>query len=261
MITKIRNLVPPYLRIPSSLVLALCIVNCALCIVNPLHAQDYNLRITLQDNSVKVIATSDIASIHFEQTAPPALDYLTGEWMLVAMPNGAAGEGNIHTAKADTIHFQATPSTDGLSLICHTDNFYDRSGQAIPADWMITVEQDETGSRRLGVVLSEMQPASTAEFQYPREKYLDNGFFYWGDDASSDAHHYIYLLSENISTQRLEGMTLWSNWEREGETTFTLPQNQEIYGVVASEVPYSDTSIGYFEIWASPRLIKVNSEE
>ena len=123
------------------------------------------------------------------------------------------------------------------------------------------MEQDETGMRRLGMVLSAKQPASTAEFQYPQEKYLDNGFFYWGNDASEGVHHYIYLLSENINTQRLEGMTLWSNWEPKGKTTFTLPQNQEIYGVVASEVPFADASIGYFEIWASPRLIRMKNEE
>ncbi|MBR2291878.1 MAG: hypothetical protein IJ868_06165 [Prevotella sp.] len=51
-------------------------------------------------------------------------------------------------------------------------------------------------------------------------------------------------------------MTLWSVWNSTAETTFTLPQNQEIYGVVATTIPYSSSAIGYFEIWASPRFIK-----
>ena len=51
-------------------------------------------------------------------------------------------------------------------------------------------------------------------------------------------------------------MTLWSGWNSTAETTFTLPQNQEIYGVVATTIPYSSSAIGYFEIWASPRFIK-----
>ena len=220
-------------------------------------AQDYNLRITLHDNSVKVIPVGEIASIHFEQPLPPALDELTGEWILVAMPNGTVGESNVHTAKADTIRFQAVPSDDGRTLICHTDDIYHRSGTTYPADWTLTVEQDEAGMRRLGMVLSAGQPASTAEFQEPQDRYLDRGFFYWGDDTSQNGHHYIYLLSENISTQRLEGMTLWSNWQPKGATTFTLPQNQEIYGVVSASIPYSAPAIGYFEIWASARLIKM----
>lgn len=220
-----------------------------------LYAQDYNLRITLQDNSVKQWPVNNIASIHFEQVAAPTLEGLAGEWLLVAMPNGTNGEGNIHTATTDTIRFEATLADDGFSLICHTDSFYTRSGNVYPADWRLLVEQDEqNGWRRIGLILDTEHPASTAEFTEPKEKYLDNGFFYWGNET--DAHHYIYLLSENINTQRLEGMTLWSGWNSTAETTFTLPQNQEIYGVVATTIPYSSSAIGYFEIWASPRFIK-----
>ena len=220
-----------------------------------LYAQDYNLRITMQDNSVKQWPVNNIASIHFEQIDAPTLEGLTGEWLLVAMPNGTNGEGNIHTATTDSISFEATLADDGLSLVCHADSFYTRSGNVYPADWRLLVEQDnQNGLRRIGLVLDAEHPASTSEFTEPKEKYLDNGFFYWGNET--DAHHYIYLLSENINTQRLEGMTLWSGWKGDDDTPFILPQNQEIYGIVSADLPFSGSSLGYFEIWASPRFIK-----
>ena len=106
-------------------------------------AQDYNLRITLQDNSVKQWPVNNIASIHFEQGSAPALEDLAGKWLLVAMPNGTNGEGNIHTATTDSIHFKATLADDGFSLQCHADSFYTRSGNVYPADWRLLVEQDE----------------------------------------------------------------------------------------------------------------------
>lgn len=214
--------------------------------------QNTHMQIKMADGSLTTIPVADIQSIGFSPVgAAPALAALTGQWRLIAMPNGSS-MGDIYTSVADTIAFTATVAPDGASLLCQADAFYTRAGQAYPAEWRVLAERD--GDRlRLGWVLDSSAPASAKEFLEPREKYLDDGFFYWGSDDGG--HRYIYLLSENIETQRLEEMTLWSSWvgDATASPVFTFPQNQEVYGVVATQVPFGG-SVGYFDIWASPRF-------
>lgn len=228
------------------------------------HAQTQHMQVTMNDGSLLSIPTDSIAGVTFEQMAPPSLEGLVGQWQFIAMPNGSSS-GGIYTATADTIAFTATltaPGSDdyGRVLRCHSDRFYWRSGHTYPADWLIVVEQNEqNGTRRIGWVLDADAPASTEEFQEQPSKYLEDGIFYWGN-ADNTGHRYIYLLSENITTQRLEGMTLWSSWLPTDQTVFTFPQIQEVYGVVAEAIPFAH-SVGYFEIWASPRFEKVKREK
>jgi hypothetical protein len=63
-------------------------------------------------------------------------------------------------------------------------------------------------------------------------------------------------LSENIDTQKLEAMTLWSDWQEAASTTFSLPKTQQIYVVISTGLPYNG-AVGYAEIWASVKLHKV----
>lgn len=196
-------------------------------------AQDYNMQIRLKDGTLKSVPTSKIASIEFKEDQPGAVDGLTGKWMLIASPAGVAGEGGIHTSTIDTIRFTASATSEEGILKCHADTFYIQSGMVYSADWQVQVGQNEQdGTRRLGWTLSEQAPV------------------YTNDSAS------LYLLSENIATGRLEGMTLWSDWQTADSTTFTFPKNQQIYGVFSSAVPYDSSSASYLEIWASPRFIK-----
>ena len=224
-------------------------------------AQTQRLQVTMNDGTLLSIPTDSIAAVTFEQTAPPSLEGLTGHWRLIASANGSAGSGGIYTTTADTITFTASltqPGSDdyGRVLRCHADRFYWRSGHDYPADWRIVVEQNEqNGTRRIGWVLDAESPASTEEFLEPTDKYLEDGFFYWGN-ADNTGHRYIYLLSENIATQRLEGMTLWSSWLPTSQTAFQFPQNQEVYGVVAESIPFAN-SVGYIDIWASPRFERI----
>lgn len=197
-------------------------------------AQSYHMQIRLHDGTVKSVPTGEIASIEFKQDQPPASEDLTGRWMLIASPAGIAGEDGVYTSKADTIRFTAVPTNEPDRLLCHADTFCIRSGMVYPADWQIQVCQNEQdGIRRLGWILSEDIPVCT------------------------QSGNNLYFLSENISTQRLEGMTLWSNWQGVDGMIFIFPQNQEIYGVLSPTVPYSSPSSGYLEIWASPRFIKI----
>lgn len=225
----------------------------------------YSMRMTMRNGSVMVIPVDSIGAIDFPAAQPSPLEALTGAWQLIASTNGVPGPDGIYRATTDTIRFTATLGQDaslGTCLYCHADSLYTRSEQVYPADWCMAVETDETnGSVRLGWVLSDQQPASPKEFTEERSKYLEEGLYYWGvgADRTDTGHRYIYLLSVNIDKQQLEGMTLWSEWTAEGSRSFAFPQNQQVYGVVALDIPYDsegESSVGYFEIWASPRMKK-----
>lgn len=157
---------------------------------------------------------------------------LEGQWQLVA-----ASYDNI----IDTIPFTATLTTDGQSLECHADNFYTRGSKPYPMDWHIAIEQ-EGETTRLGWVLTSAQPASPVEYGEPAD----------------GTHRYIYLLSENIETQQLEGMTLWCDYSEE-KTAYLLPKTQQLYGVVSQHIPFSGV-VEYIDIWASGRIQKKNDD-
>ena len=76
-----------------------------------------------------------------------------------------------------------------------------------------------------------------------------------GCDADGSLR-YVYLLSESIVTHELEPLTLWSDWQPADGTKFTLPREYLIYAVVSKNKPYSG-SVGYAEIWASGRLVRI----
>ncbi len=193
-------------------------------------AQEYNLQIRMQDGTTKVWPTSGIKSIEFKQDAPPTFEGLTGRWMLVASPAGIDTDDGIGIATIDTVRFTATLADDAGSLHCHADTLCVKDGTAIAADWLVTAaEQDD--KRRLGWVLSATTPVASYS-------------------------QYLYFLSENIQTGRLEGMTLWSEWTSKEDNVFKFPQNQELYGVWSEQQPYQSAN-SYLEIWASPRFIKL----
>ena len=166
---------------------------------------------------------------------------LAGTWRLTASP--FAG-GNTE------IVFAAVPSADGTSLDCHADNFLSSSTMHYAADWQIAVEQDN-GKMRLGWKLNADTPASSMEYQESATSYVIGGV-----DADG-SHRYIFLLSENIETQRLEGLTLWTDWQSDVSAVFTLPKTQQIYAVISRNVPCSGGAVGYAEIWSSGRLTRV----
>lgn len=219
-------------------------------------AQDI-VKITLNNGQTITIPVDSIADMRVAPVVPEALKQLAGQWQFIASANGSSDGSGIFTATTDTISFTATVAPDGMGLICRAEQFYTRSGNVYPATWRMVVEQQDDRIR-IGMVLDDDEPASELEFNEPKENYLENGFFYWGSDT--DEHHYIYLLSENIETQRIEAMTLWSGWmPASGDNTYSLPQNQQIYGIVATAIPYTaGHSCGYFEIWASARLKRIS---
>ena len=199
-------------------------------VVIPSQAQDYNLQVRLKDGTVKSLPVKQIASIDYEQDTPPTYEGLTGNWMLIASPVGSPGEGGVYTSRTDTIRFTATLADDGSCLQCRAESQFSILNSQFSIlnsqlDWQVVVEQNEQdGTRRLGWVLSKDKPVATL----------------------SDGRE-LYFLSENITTQRLEGMTLYSSWGGADATTYIFPQNQEIYAVAGSDI---------LEIWASPRFVK-----
>lgn len=194
-----------------------------------------------------------------------ALEALAGQWQLIASNNGFRGDDGIYRMTTDTIPFTATlvQTADSTCLQCHADVLYNRTGQDYPADWRMSIEQDPaSGKFRLGFLLDDQQPASTKEFWEDPDQYLEEGFYYFGihSDRTDTGHRYIYLLSENIATQQLESMTLWSSWQSDCYAPFAFPQNQQIYAVVSPDQPFgaeSHSIVGYFEIWASPKVQKI----
>ena len=173
------------------------------------------------------------------QASAVNIEELSGSWTFVASPFEGGSE---------EIAFTATASSDGTTLVCHADQFMVRGTNTYAADWKILVEQ-EGENIRLGWALDADNPVSTKEFQEPASSYA-----LFGKDTDGN-HRYIYLLSENIDTQQLEAMTLWSDWQSATSTSFSLPKIQQIYAVVSTNQPYNG-AVGYAEIWASVKLQK-----
>lgn len=222
-----------------------------------------NMKIQKNDGSMLTMPVDSIESIHFVQQAPASLDGLTGRWLLIAANNGIEVAPGIYSAATDTIPFTAQVADDGLSLQCHTDCLYSRSGNIYPADWRMTVEQNDNGQRRIGWVLDSQQPASTKEFHETADKYLEKGFWYWGNQYSGEqdnGHRYLYLLAENSDATAIIGMTFWSQWQSSDATRYDLSNtdnnSHKVYLVVAMDIPYA-RSLGYVEIWGSPRFEKL----
>ena len=224
-------------------------------------AQNYNMKVTLKDGNIITLPTASIESIIFEQNVPEQLQGLTGRWQLIASNNGVEVAPGVYSAGIDTIAFTATPSTDGTYLECYADRFYTRTGNVYSAHWRMLVETNDQQQRRIGWLLDTESPASSQEFQEPRENYLEKGFFYWGSKDASATHRYIYLLSENENASAIIGMTLWSPWGAKDATSYSLSNeehnSQKVYAVVATQIPYGD-SVGWIEIWGSPRFEKVD---
>ena len=174
------------------------------------------------------------------QASAQNLEGLVGNWKVVASPFEGGSE---------EIAFTTTVATDGTSLDCHAEQLMVRGANTYAADWKIAVEQNGENIR-LGLVLDSENPVSTKEFQEPASSYVMSG-----KDEDGN-HRYIYLLSENIDTQKLEAMTLWSDWQEAASTTFSLPKTQQIYVVISTGLPYNG-AVGYAEIWASVKLHKV----
>lgn len=166
-------------------------------------------------------------------------EVLAGQWNFVASPFEGGGM---------EIAFTATPSADGTALQCHADLFLTRT-QNYAANWLLAIEERD-GQVRLGWKLNSEVPAFEQEFQENASQYA---LFGSNPDGTP---RYVYLLSENIETLKLEPLTLWSDWQPADGTTFTLPVTQQIYAVVSKNQPYSG-SVGYAEIWASGRLVRI----
>jgi hypothetical protein len=167
---------------------------------------------------------------------------LAGKWQMVASPfeGGSA-----------TIDFTVLPALDEGLPTAMAESFYTTktTSHTYPAQWNMKAEVNGT-NMRVGWVLDAENPSSPLEFQEPASEYA-----LFGADADED-HRYIYFLTENIETQKLEPLTLWSDWVPQSSTSFALPKIQQLYAVVSKNKPYSGV-VGYVDIWASITLNRV----
>ncbi len=190
------------------------------------------------------------------------LESLAGQWQFTAANNGKEIAPGIYSAGKDTFNFTATVCDDGKSLMCHADCMYkSAAGNEYPADWQVLVEENTQGQYRLGWVLTKDRPAFSKEFLEAKESYLENGFFYWGTDEAN-THRYIYLLAENEDASAHVATTFWSSWSEKGSKEYSLTSSEynayKLYAIVAASIPYAN-SVGYIEIWASPKLQQISS--
>ncbi len=197
--------------------------------------------ITMKTTKITFMALALLASTA-SHAQSDLINELSGEWQFVASPFEGGEE---------RISFTATPSAEGSSLQCHAENFFTHASKPYPADWRLAVEQEDD-KIRLGWILDSSAPCSSEEYQEPATSYA-----LFGTDADG-THRYIYFLSENIETQSLEGMTLWSDWQTDVNATFSLPKTYQIYAVVSENQPYNG-AVGYIDIWASGK-VKRSSE-
>ncbi len=192
----------------------------------------------------------------------PFVQSLAGQWQFTASNNGKEIAPGVYSAGEDTINFTAAIGDDGKSLNCHADCMYKSvTGNEYPADWKVLVEENDQEQYRLGWVLTIEQPAFNKEFLEAKESFLENGFWYWGTDAAS-THRYIYLLTENEDASAHVATTFWSDWSDRGSKEYSLMSteynSQKFYAIVAASIPFAN-SVGYIEIWASPKLQQINS--
>ena len=189
------------------------------------------------------------------------LQTMAGNWQFTASNNGKEVAPGVYSAGTDQFSFTATVAADGKSLNCHADCLYQsKQGNEYPADWRIVVEENTEGQHRIGWILTKEQPAFTKEFEEPKDCYLENGFFYWGN--GSEANHYIFLLTENEDASAYVATTFWSDWSNVTTTEYALSSTEynahKLYAIVASAIPYAN-SIGYLAIWASIKLKRSNT--
>ncbi len=209
---------------------------------------------------LSILATLGVTSIHAQSSS--LIQSLAGQWLLTASNNGKEIAPGLYAAGKDTINVIATIADDGQSLNCYADCLYkSATGKTYPADWKIIVEENSQGQYRLGWVLTDQQPAFITEFQEGKESYLEKGFWYWGTDET-DTHRYIYLLAENEDASAHVATTFWSEWGNKDRHTYSLTSteynSQKLYAIVATSIPYAN-SVGYVEIWASPKLRQISS--
>ncbi len=206
-----------------------------------------------------ILLTMAFIPVHAQSTL---IQSLAGQWQFMVSNNGKEVAPGIYSAGKDTISFTATAGDDGKSLNCHADCMYKSvTGNEYPADWKVIVEENDQGQYRLGWILTKERPAFSKEFTEARESYLENGSFYWGTSKAS-THRYIYLLTDNEDATDHVGTIFWSAWSDKGTRSYDLSSmeynSQKLYAIVAASIPYAD-SVGYIEIWASPKLQQVSS--
>lgn len=172
--------------------------------------------------------------------AQTIVEELAGQWQLIAANDGVEVTPGIYRAGIDTINFTAVATADGTALNCHTDSLHWRTGRLYSADWRINIESDNEGRHRLAWMLDAEKPVN----------------------SDADNQRYLYLLAENADASAIVGMTFYSAWTTTGATTYTLSNDEhnarKVYGVLSASVPYVK-SLGWIEIWSSPRMERIGS--
>lgn len=228
--------------------LIVCVLLTVACHMTAQTAETWKMVVKMADGKRIVLPVSSIGEITFEEGAASAYEQFSGAWRWVASPMGDdSGSGPVVSTTA-TIPFTVTlppvGSADyGQYLYCRTDSMPLGKDTFFTAEWRWQYKYDEaTGKGVLSMLLDESQPVGTL--------------------STSSGTRYVYFLSENIETQRLEGMSLDSEWTADTLTNmsaheFLLPKTQQIYLVATTSIPYAAKDVtGFLEIYSSVRFVK-----
>ncbi|MBR1551053.1 MAG: hypothetical protein IJ632_01885 [Muribaculaceae bacterium] len=242
--------------------------------VGKLPAGGHSVGVELNDGSSRTFTTADIEEINYGPLT--AYERWTGDWYLVASPNGEANEVGIMISQVVSMPVHAvlpSPSSPdyGSWIYCTVDSIPHRGGLHYNAQFKLRYNADADGRQgTIALVLDDRQPVNGIEYAGGPETYAyfdKNSTYYFGvsdSHAGGDTgHRYQYWLGNNIETQMLEGMELSTSWTEadlaDPESQFKFAREHQIYWVTALDIPFDyaeNDMVGVVDIFSSARLMR-----
>lgn len=237
-------------------------------------AGGHTVGVELNDGSALAFSTADIEEINYGPLS--AYERWAGDWYLVASPNGEANEAGIMISQVVSMPVHAvlpSPSSAdyGTWIYCTVDSIAHRSGLHYGARFKLRYNADASGQQgTIALVLDDRQPVNDSEYAGGPETYAyfdKNSTYYFGPQAGhaggDTGHRYQYWLSNNIETEKLEGMELPVSWTlatvADPQSQFKFAPEHQIYWVTALDIPFShdeNDMVGVVDIFSSARFMR-----
>lgn len=213
-----------------------------------------------------------------EMNYGPLTDYesFAGDWYLVASPLGEPNEVGLMVSTVVSMPYHAVLPAPGSAdygryIYCHIDSVAHRKGLKYAADFKLRYDYDAaSGQGTIALVLDDRRPVSPQQYggDAGSYAYFDAAHTYYlgvhpQHEGGDTGMRYMYFVGQNIERQSLEGMELQATWTHDEHCDpaheYQMPQNQQIYWIVALDVPYSfaeHDEIGYIDMFSSVRLMR-----
>ena len=243
--------------------------------ITPQGTVEHCIAVVARDGrTLRTVAADSIVEMNYRKMS--RYEQWAGDWWLVASPNGEANEVGIMLTTVESMPVHAVlpaPGSPGYGteVLCHIDSVAHRKGLKYDANFKLRYSEAADGrSGTIAMVLDDQQPLTTAQYAGGPDTYAwaaPGRTYYYGvsplhADSDTTGRH-MYFVSQNIDTQALEGMELIAGWTAadlaDATHEYTLPRMQQIYWIVALDIPYSHAEhdeLGIIDIFASPRLCR-----